>query len=159
MTISFRDAVPGDENEVGRFVRALADFEKLAHEAVATDEDFRRALFGTPPRARALFAIRNGETAGFAVWYYTFSTFSGRCGLFVEDVFVPSAHRKQGVGRAIFAELARRAVADNCDAMEWSVLDWNTPAVTFYKSIGARPKDGWTEQRLTGAALQALAVA
>jgi GNAT superfamily N-acetyltransferase len=157
MTLTFRDAVPGDEPLVAAFVRALAEYERLAHEALATEADFTRALFGPKPHAHALFALKDNEPAGFALWFYNFSTFTGRPGLYVEDVFVHPQHRKSGIGRAIFAELARRALAENCARMEWSVLDWNTPAVNFYKSIGAIAKDDWTTQRLTGAALAALA--
>ena len=157
MTLTFRDAVPGDEPLVAAFVRALAEYERLAHEAVATEADFARALFAPLPRAHAMFALQNGEPAGFALWFYNFSTFTGRPGLYVEDVFVHPQHRKSGIGRAIFAELARRALAENCARMEWSVLDWNTPAINFYRGIGAVAKDDWTIQRLTGPALRALA--
>jgi GNAT superfamily N-acetyltransferase len=157
VSLTFRDAVPGDEGRVAWFVRALADYEKLAHEAQATEADFARALFGSPPRCHALFAERDGHAVGFALWFYNFSTFAGRHGLYVEDVFVLPEHRGAGVGKAIFRELARRAVAQGCVRMEWSVLDWNEPAVKFYGAIGARPMDEWTVQRLTGGALAALA--
>ena len=157
MAIVFRDAVPGDEARVATFVRALADYEKLTHEAVATVDDFRVALFGAPPRCHALFAEIDGTAVGFALWFYNFSTFAGRSGLYVEDVFVQTTHRGQGIGRAIFRALALRAVAQGCVRMEWSVLDWNTPAVSFYAGIGARPMREWTVQRLSGDALGALA--
>jgi GNAT superfamily N-acetyltransferase len=157
VSVTFRDAVPGDEGRVAWFVRALAEYEKLLHEARASEADFARALFGTPPRCHALFAERDGQAVGFALWFYNFSTFAGRHGLYVEDVFVLPAHRGAGIGKAIFRELARRAVAQGCARMEWSVLDWNAPAVGFYRSIGARGMDEWTVQRLTGGALQALA--
>ena len=153
----FRDVVPGDEALVASFVRALADYEKLAHEVEATEADLARALFGSPPRAHALIVEDAGEPIGFAVWYYNFSTFTGRHGLYVEDIFVNPERRGQGIGRSVFAELARRAIADGCARLEWSVLDWNAPAVNFYRSIGAQPMDEWTTQRLSGEALHALA--
>lgn len=156
-TVRFRDAQPGDETIVARFVRALAEYEKLAHEAVATDDDFRRALFGTPPRACALIIEDAGEPIGLALWFYNFSTFAGRHGLYVEDIFVMPEKRGQGIGRAVFRELARRALADGCARMEWSVLDWNSPAVAFYRSIGAQAMDEWTVQRLSGKALRKVA--
>ena len=152
-----RDAVPGDEALVAGFVRALAEYEKLAHEAVAAPEDFRRALFDSPPRCHAMFAEVAGEAVGFALWFYNFSTFTGRSGLYVEDVFVRPPHRGQGIGLALFRGLAARAVAEGCGRMEWAVLDWNAPAVGFYRRIGARALDGWTRQRLSGDALAALA--
>jgi GNAT superfamily N-acetyltransferase len=155
--LRLRDATPADIPLVNRFVRALAEYEKLLHEAVATEEDFRRLLFGDPPRAWALFAEQDGAPVGFALWYYSVSTFLGRASLYVEDVFVDPAHRNRGIGRMIFAHLARRAVEEGCGRMEWSVLDWNAPSIAFYRSIGARPREGWTLQRLSGEALAALA--
>jgi GNAT superfamily N-acetyltransferase len=156
-SLVFRDAAPGDESLVVEFVRALAEFEKLAHECVATCEDFRIALFGTPARCHAMFAEQDGTPIGFALWHYSFSTFSGRPGLYVEDVYVNPEQRGQGIGRAIFRELARRAVAEGCSYMKWAVLDWNVKAVNFYASLGAKALDEWTGQRLDGDALAALA--
>ena len=155
--VTFRDAVPGDEGRVAWFVRALAEYEKLLHEVEASEADFARALFGPTPRCKALFAERNGEAVGFALWFYNFSTFAGRPGLYVEDVFVLPEQRGHGIGTAIFRELARRAVAEGCARMEWSVLDWNAPSIKFYRGIGAKPMDDWTIQRLTGDALTAMA--
>ena len=155
--VVLRDAVPGDEALVAQFVRALAEYEKLLDEACGTEADFRRALFGTPPRAWALVAELEEEPVGFAVWCYSFSTFAGRPGLFVEDVFVVPEQRGCGIGRQIFRHLARRALDEGCARMEWRVLNWNTPAINFYRSIGARPLDAWTDQRLEGAALQSFA--
>ena len=152
-----RDAVPGDEALVLRFVRELAEYERLAHQVRATEESLRQSLFGTPPRAQALIAERHGAPVGFAVWFFSFSTFEGCASLYVEDVFVDPAARGQGIGRAIFRDLARRAVVLGCARMDWSVLDWNQPAIGFYRSIGAVPVKGWTVQRLTGDALAALA--
>ena len=157
MSVRFRDAVPGDESLVAHFVRALAEYEKLAHEALATDDDFRRALFGSPPRAYAFLIEDDGQPIGLALWFYNFSTFVGRHGLYVEDVFVIPEKRGRGIGRAVFRELARRAVAEGCVRMEWSVLDWNEPAVAFYRALGAKAMDDWTTQRLEGAALRMVA--
>ena len=151
--IVLSDAVPGDEALVAHFVRALAEFEKLLHKAHGTEADFRRALFGTPPRAWALFAELDGKPVGFALWFYNFSTFAAKPGLYVEDVFVAPEHRGRGIGRMIFRHLARRALDEGCACMQWWVLNWNAPAIGFYRSIGALPMDDWTVQRLDGDAL------
>ena len=155
--VVYRDVVPGDEAIVAHFVRRLADYEKLLHEATATDDDFRAALFGTPTRLYALIVEKDRTPIGFAVWYYDFSTFTGKPGLYLEDVFVEPEHRGAGIGKAIFRILARRAIAENCTRMNWSVLDWNAPSIAFYRSLGAVGQDEWTVQRLEGAALHALA--
>ncbi|WP_245624446.1 GNAT family N-acetyltransferase [Belnapia moabensis] len=139
------------------FVRALAEYEKLLHEVTATEEHFRRLLFGETPRAWALVAEWEGKPVGFALWFYSVSTFDGAPKLYLEDVFVEPGLRGRGIGRAIFADLARRAIEAGCGRMEWSVLDWNAPSIAFYRSIGALPREGWTLQRLSGAALEALA--
>jgi len=155
---TLRDAEPRDVGTVVRPVRALARYEKLEHLAVGTEAAFRQALFGTPPRAFALVAeASDGEAAGFALWFYSFRTFQALPCLYVEDVFVEPAHRGSGLGRRIFAELARRALLEGCDRMEWSVLDWNAPAIGFYDRIGSRPREGWTLRVLTRPALDALA--
>jgi len=155
--LSLRDAGPGDLGTIVRFVRALAEYERLAHLAAGTEADFGRWLFGPKPRAHALVAEADGAPAGFAVWYYSFRTFQAKPCLYVEDVFVEPAQRGRGVGRAIFRDLARRALAEGCDRMEWSVLDWNAPAIDLYRSIGALPREGWTLQVLNEPALSALA--
>jgi len=139
------------------FVRALAVYEHLEDEVLATEADFHQSLFGAPARAEALLAEIGGEPVGFAVWFYNFSTFRGRHGLFLEDIFVDPAHRGAGIGRAIFRFLAQRAIAQGCARMDWDVLNWNSTAIRFYRSLGAHPLDGWTRQRLTGRALEALA--
>ena len=156
---TLRDAGPADVTVLLRFVRALAEYERLLDHAVAGEADLHESLFGTPPRAHALLAERSGVAVGFAVWFYSFSTFSGRPSLYIEDVFVAPGHRGTGIGRAIFADLARRALAGRCQRMEWSVLDWNEPAIRFYRGLGAEPQDQWTVQRLSGAALARLAEA
>ena len=155
---ALRDAEPRDLPTVVRLVRALARYEKLEHLAVGTEEAFGRALFGVPPRAFALVAeTSEGEAAGFALWFYGFRTFSAQPCHFVEDVYVEPAHRGVGLGRLFFADLARRALAEGCDRMEWSVLDWNATAIGFYDRIGSKPREGWTQRVLARPALDALA--
>ena len=154
--VGFRDAVPGDEVLVTRFVRGLADYEKLPHLAVATEADFRRALFGPKQRAWAMIIELDGEAVGMALYYFVFSTFTGRPGLYLEDIFLEEGVRGRGIGRAIFRELAARAVAEGCTRMDWSVLNWNAPAIAFYRSLGGKPKEDWTTYRLDGEALAAL---
>ena len=155
MSLILRDATTDDAGLIAGFVRALAEYEKLLHEAVAADADFAAALAGG--HVGALIADLDGSPVGFALWFTTFSTFTGRQGLYLEDIFVQPAHRGGGIGKAIFRDLARRAVAQGCARMEWSVLDWNAPAVAFYRALGARPMDEWTVQRLEGEALARLA--
>lgn len=157
MSLELRDATEADLGLVLGFIRALAEYEKLLPEVTATEAESRRFLFAEPRRAEALIAEWDGAPVGFAVWYYSFSTFTGRPKLYVEDVFVEPAQRGRGIGRGIFAHLADRALAQGCGGMEWSVLDWNAPSIAFYRSIGARPREGWTLQQLAGPALAALA--
>jgi GNAT superfamily N-acetyltransferase len=144
-----------DAGLIAGFVRALAEYEKLLHEAVADDADFADALAGG--KIAALIAELNGTPVGFALWYPTFSTFTGKSGMYLEDLFVLPDHRGHGIGRAILRDLARRALAQGCSRLEWSVLDWNKPAVDFYRAIGAKPMDEWTVQRMDRGALAALA--
>ena len=157
MALRLRDAGREDLHLVLHFIRALAAYERLSHEVTADEATLAHFLFDEPRRAEALVAEWDGEPVGFAVWYYSFSTFLGRPSLYVEDVFVNPAMRGKGIGTAIFAHLAARAVAQGCGRMEWSVLDWNAPSIAFYRSIGAKPREGWTLQQLTGEALSALA--
>ena len=155
--LSLRDATRADLPLVLRFIRALAEYERLLDHVRADEPTLERFLFGATRRAEALVAEWDGEPVGFAVWYYSFSTFLGRPSLYVEDVFVDPAMRGKGVGKAIFTHLAARAVAEGCGRMEWSVLDWNAPSIAFYRGLGAKPREGWTLQQLSGEALQALA--
>jgi GNAT superfamily N-acetyltransferase len=155
--VIFRDAKPGDEGLVAHFVRRLAEYEKLEHEAIGTEADFSRALFGSPPRLYAMIVEKAGEAVGFAVWYYDFSTFTARPGLYLEDIFLEPEHRGGGIGRAVFRYLAARAVAEGCARMHWQVLDWNAPSIAFYRGLGARAMDDWTTMRLEGDMLAALA--
>jgi GNAT superfamily N-acetyltransferase len=139
------------------FISQLAAYEKLSHEMVATAGDMREALFGSRRLAECLIARLDGKPAGFALFFHNFSTFLGRGGIYLEDLFVNPAHRGHGVGKAMLARLAQIAVERNCGRFEWSVLDWNKPAIDFYTSLGAKAMDEWTIYRVTGDALQKLA--
>lgn len=158
--LNIRPAAPGDGALIHQLVSALAEYERLAHEVEATPAQFESALFGAAPRVFCDIAEwqTDGrcEAAGLALWFYNFSTFRGRHGIYLEDLFVQPAHRGRGIGRALLAGLARRCVAESLGRLEWSVLDWNAPAIEFYRSLGAQPMDEWTVYRLTGAALQRL---
>lgn len=155
--VTLRLAKPEDVPTILGFVKALADFEQLSHEVVATEADFLEALFGQPARAEALIADAAGAPVGFALWFYNFSTFRGRHGLYVEDIYIDPAHRGAGIGQQIFRFLAQHAISQGCARMDWDVLDWNEKAIRFYRALGAYPLDGWTRQRLTGPALATLA--
>ncbi|MGZ5936858.1 MAG: N-acetyltransferase family protein, partial [Rhizomicrobium sp.] len=136
--------------------RALADYERLAHDVVTNEGEIAAALFAPQPRVFCDIAEWNGEAAGFAVWFYNFSTFRGRHGIYLEDLFVKPDFRGHGIGKGLLANLARRAVEQNCARVEWSVLDWNKPSIDFYEGIGARPVNGWYVYRLQDAALKKL---
>lgn len=148
-----RPAHAGDVADILRLIRALADYEKLAHEVVATEDKLRAALFGDRPAAETLIATRDGEAVGFALYFHNFSTFRGARGLYLEDLFVEPSHRGSGLGKRLLQSLATIAVERGCERMEWSVLDWNAPAIGFYRSLGAVPLEDWSIFRLTGAAL------
>lgn len=158
---TIRSATVADAPVIGQLIRELAAYEQLAHEAIATDDDLRVYLFGERPAAEVLVAELAGEggpeLVGFALFFTSFSTFLGKPGLYLEDLFVRPSARGRGLGKALMIALARRAVARGYGRFEWSVLDWNTPALEFYRALGAVPMDGWTVQRVTGAALVALA--
>jgi len=155
--LSIRPARPSDRELIFALVRELADYEKLAHEVDATSADLERALFGPRPRVFCDIAEWRGEAAGFALWFYNFSTFRGRHGIYLEDLFVRPAARGKGIGKALLSNLARRAVKEGCARLEWWVLDWNEPSIAFYKSLGAKAMDEWTVFRLTDEALSKLA--
>jgi GNAT superfamily N-acetyltransferase len=140
-------------------IRELAEYEKLSHEVEATEAMIDAALFGKEPRLFCEIAEWGGEAVGFAVWFVNFSTFSGRHGIYLEDLFVRPAHRGKGIGKALLAYLAKLCVQRGWSRLQWSVLDWNTPSITFYKSLGAEMMDEWTVCRINGAALTALAKA
>ncbi len=155
--LTIRKAEQADASLVFDFVQELADYERLADEVVASAQDLSNALFGPAPRVFCDIAEWAGEPAGFALWFYNFSTFRGRHGLYLEDLFVRPGHRGRGIGKALLAGLARRCAAEGLARLDWAVLDWNTPSIAFYDSLGARPVSNWIGYRLTGDALQALA--
>ena len=155
---SLRRATPDDAPALLRLILALAEYERLAHEVCTTAADLRAALLVASPRVAALLAEVDGRAVGFALWFHTFSTFTGKSGLYLEDIFVEPAYRGRGIGRAIFRHLAQQAIAEGCARFEWAVLDWNEPARNFYASLGAEPMAEWTVQRLAGPALARLAV-
>lgn len=157
MSVSIRPAEPGEAALVLDFIRKLADYEKLSHEVEAAEADIDRALFGPSPRCHCDIAWWNGEPAGFALWFYNFSTFKGKAGLYLEDLFVEPAMRGRGIGKALLKHLARRCVAEGLARMQWWVLDWNEPSINVYRAMGARPMDEWTVYRVSGAALDRLA--
>ena len=155
--ISIRPATEEDAPQILAFIRELAQYERLAHAVVATVEDLRKSLFGAQPCAQALLACLDATPVGFAVYFYNFSTFVGRPGLYLEDLYVRPTARGLGVGRRLLVHLARLAVERGCGRMEWAVLDWNEPAIRFYRKLGAAPNDDWTTYRLSGDALSNLA--
>lgn len=156
MALTIRSAEPADVALVLRFIEGLAEYERLSHEAKATVADLERDLFGLAPKVFCELAFAGGEPAGFALWYYTYSTFLGRHGIWLEDLFVEPARRGAGIGKALLVNLARRCVRDGLGRLEWAVLDWNQPSIDFYKSQGAVFMDDWERCRLTGEALQKL---
>jgi GNAT superfamily N-acetyltransferase len=151
-----RDARPEDAELILAFIRELAEFERLTHECVADAALLRRFLF-EDRRAEALIAEWDGAPAGFALYFYNFSTFLGRPGLYLEDLFVRPAFRRKGIARAVFRHLAAKAVAEGCGRLEWAVLNWNENAIALYRAMGAKAMDEWTVERLTGDALNRLA--
>ncbi|MFD9065697.1 GNAT family N-acetyltransferase [Kitasatospora purpeofusca] len=152
-----RTAVPADVPVIHRMIHKLAEYEKAAHEAIATEEQLRAALFGEQPAVFGLIAEDDttGEPVGFALWFLNFSTWRGSHGIYLEDLYVDPTARGGGHGKALLLELARIAVERGYARVEWSVLDWNRPSIDFYKALGAVPMDGWTVYRLTGEALTA----
>ena len=154
---SIRAARPADAELLVNLVRELAVYEKLEQHARAAPDDFRKHLFGPHAAAEAAVAEVEGEPAGFALWFSTFSTFRGQPGLYLEDIFVKPVYRGRGIGKGLLASVAKRAVERGCGRLEWSVLDWNTPAIGFYRSLGARPMDEWTVYRIDDEPLRRLA--
>lgn len=156
-SVTIRPAEPRDCAAICALIKELAIYEKLEHEAKATPAQLEMYLFGADVKARALMAEVDGQPAGFALYFYNFSTFLGKPGIYLEDLFVRPDYRSHGIGKMLLQKLASIAVAENCGRLEWWVLDWNTPAIGFYKKIGARAMDEWTVYRVDGDALKALA--
>jgi GNAT superfamily N-acetyltransferase len=157
MTIRIKPATPADAPIILQLIRELAEFERLLHEVQATEEQVREQLFGARPAAEVVIARIDDEVAGFALFFHNFSTFLGLPGIYLEDLFVRPAARSKGVGQALLRWLAAEAVKRGCGRLEWAVLDWNEPAIRFYKSLGARPMEEWGIFRLTGDALRDVA--
>ena len=157
MSLTIRRARSDEAGLVFTFVRELAEYEKLSHEVEATEADIAEALSGESPVLFCDIAEWDGEPAGFAVWFVNFSTFSGKPGIYLEDLFVRPALRGKGIGKALLVHLAKQSVANGWSRLQWAVLDWNTPSIEFYKSLGAVMMDEWTICRLSGEALTRLA--
>jgi GNAT superfamily N-acetyltransferase len=157
MTPAVRPARRLDTPVIYDFVRQLAEYEKLTFSVRATEQDIAIALFGPQPRAQCEIAEIDGQPVGFALWFYNFSTFVGRHGIYLEDLYVRPAARGLGIGRAFLKRLAQRCIDERLGRLEWSVLDWNAPAIAFYDALGSVSMDDWRTRRLDGKALQALA--
>jgi GNAT superfamily N-acetyltransferase len=155
--ITVRRATPSDAALIHQFILDLADYEKLRDEVRATAADTAAALFGEAPRVFCDIAEADGEPVGFALWFYSFSTFEGRCGIYLEDLFVRPQARGGGAGLALMRRLAQRCRDENLGRFEWAVLDWNAPSIAFYDRLGAISKTDWITRRLSGEALAALA--
>ncbi len=155
--LTLRQATSADTPTILHFIQQLADYERLSHEVTATEADLQRTLFGDDPSAKVILAEWDGTPAGFALYFRNYSTFLAKPGVYLEDLFVLPELRGKGIGKKLLQYLAHLAVERGYGRFEWSVLDWNTPAIEFYRSIGAEPMDEWTVQRLTGEALKKLA--
>ena len=159
MALQIRPAVASDASQIIRFIADLAAYEKLSHEANATEADIVRDLFGDNPKVFCEIAEWDGQPVGFTLWFYTYSTFQGRAGIWLEDLYVDPALRGKGVGKALLVNLARRCVAEGLGRFEWWVLDWNAPSIDFYNSQGGVMQDEWTKVRVDGDALLKLGAA
>ncbi|MCA1779890.1 MAG: GNAT family N-acetyltransferase [Xanthomonadaceae bacterium] len=155
-SVEIRSAGPADIDLLLDLIRELAVYERAPEQAVATPELLNQALFGHKPTAEAVVAEWRGQPAGFALFFHNFSTWLGKPGLYLEDLFVPERFRRRGIGKALLLHLAGVARERGCGRMEWSVLDWNTPAIEFYEALGAKPQSEWTVHRLDADALEAL---
>lgn len=156
-SVLIRDAVVGDVPAIHGLIGELADYEKLRHAFTGSPEQLTAHLFGEPRYAWSLVAERNDLVVGFALYFFSYSTFLCRPGIYLEDLYVQPAHRRRGIGVQLLSELARRAVARGCGRLEWAVLDWNSPSIAFYRQLGALPMDEWTTFRIAGDALTRLA--
>ena len=157
MTLSIRPAVAADLALIASLIRELAEYERLADEVRLKEAVLGQYLFGAQPMAEVVIGEVDGTAQGFALFFHNFSTFEGRPGIYLEDLFVRPQARGAGLGKALLAHLAGLALARGCARLEWSVLDWNEPAIGFYRALGARPMDEWTVMRVDGAALSGLA--
>ena len=155
--VQVRSATPADASLIYGFIRGLAEYEKLLHEVEATQTDVEAALFGQTPRAFCDIAEADGTPVGFALWFYNYSTFRGRHGIYLEDLFVVPQARGLGAGKALLRRLAQRCQDEGLARLEWSVLDWNAPSIAFYDSLGASAQTEWIVRRLTDGPLKALA--
>jgi len=156
-SITLRAAVAADIPQILAFIQGLAEYEKLSHACVATEETLLETLFGSRPYAEVIIADFQGRPAGFALFFHNYSTFRTRPGIYLEDLYVEPHHRGSGIGKALLKHLAKIALSQNCARLEWSVLNWNTPSIAFYESLGATPQSDWTTFRLTRQPLQDLA--
>jgi GNAT superfamily N-acetyltransferase len=154
MTLQVRPAQPADAAQILAFIIELADYERARHEVVANLEDIRRGLFAEGATARALICLRDGEPIGYAVYFFNYSTWLGRNGIYLEDLYVTPRQRGSGAGKELLRHLAREACANDCGRLEWSVLDWNEPAIRFYRAIGAEARSEWVRYRMEGDALR-----
>ena len=157
MSLSVRQAKTGDDQIIHDFICKLADYEKLRHRVQVTLADINRDFFGNTPRVFCDLAFWNGRPAGFSIWFYDYSTFRGRAGIYLEDLFVDEDVRGHGIGKALFGNLAQRCADEKLPRLKWSVLDWNAPSIAFYDSLGAVMQKEWLGYDLTGDALQGLA--
>ena len=160
MTQATVQITPAQETDIPlilSLIKELAEYERLEHQAVATADSLRNALFGPRPGAEAVLARIDGQTAGFALYFHNFSTFLGRHGLYLEDLFVRPAFRGRGIGKSLLVHLARLALQRGCGRFEWAVLDWNRPARDFYEALGAEANTAWINYRISGEALERLA--
>ena len=157
MTLTLRRATVEDCATILHFVRELAEYEKLSHLVVATEDKLRASLFGPHAKSRAVIAEQHGQAVGFALYFFNYSTFLAQQGLYIEDLYVPENLRGQGIGKALLRWLAQEAVREQCGRMEWAVLDWNAPSIAFYRSLGAEPLEDWTLYRLTANHIETLA--
>jgi GNAT superfamily N-acetyltransferase len=157
MSLRIQPATQGDASLILSFICKLAEYEKLSHEVVATEENIREHVFGANATAEVLLAYWHEQPVGFALYFRNFSTFLGQAGIYLEDLFVEPEHRGKGIGKALLIELAKIAVERGYGRLQWSVLDWNTPSIEFYRRLGAVAQDEWTVYRVTGDALAQLA--
>ena len=154
---TFRQVTPEDISLILDFVKELAEFEKLAHEVTATEDNISKTFFGDNPRVHAMIAEVDGQGAGIAIYFYNYSTFQGKYGIYIEDVFVREEYRGLGIGKQFFQKLSQQAVDEDCGRVQWWVLDWNKPAIDFYEKMGAKAMDEWVVYRLEDEAITKVA--